>query len=157
MVDEWKIMTGENRSTRRKTSPSATSSTTYLTQTDLGSNPNLRGDRPATNCLNHGTVRTFRCFKAENAFCAIAVCYSYKCAEIRDCLHAEGLLSQKINVIYSSYTSVNNYTLSWRWRRTALTHSRLLLTWMIFCIWFSPYRAVNTLRLGYKKQSVNVA
>ena len=80
----------------------------YLTQTDLGSNPKLRGDRPVINYLNHGTVRTVRCFNLENAFCAIAVCYSDKCSDIRDCLHAEGLPSWKIKVIYSSYTSVNN-------------------------------------------------
>jgi hypothetical protein len=52
---EWKL-TGENRSTRRKTCPSATLSTTNPTWTDPGSNPSLRGGRPATNRLNHGTA-----------------------------------------------------------------------------------------------------
>jgi hypothetical protein len=42
--------------TRRKTCPSATLSTTNLTWTDPGSNPGLRGERPATNCLSHGTA-----------------------------------------------------------------------------------------------------
>jgi hypothetical protein len=46
-------LTGENRSTRGKTCPSTTSSTTW---TDLGSNPGLRGGRPATNSLSHGTA-----------------------------------------------------------------------------------------------------
>jgi hypothetical protein len=46
-------LTGENRSTRGKTCPSATLSTTNPTITDPGSNPGLRGERPATN---HGTA-----------------------------------------------------------------------------------------------------
>jgi hypothetical protein len=45
---------GENRSTRGKTCPSATLSTTNPTLTDPGSNPSLRGGRPATNRLSHG-------------------------------------------------------------------------------------------------------
>jgi hypothetical protein len=49
-------MTGENRSTRGKTCPSATLSTTNPTSTDLGSNPGLRGARPAANRLSHGTA-----------------------------------------------------------------------------------------------------
>jgi hypothetical protein len=49
-------LTGENRITRGKTCPSATLSTTNPTWTDPGSNPGLRGDRPATNRLSHGTA-----------------------------------------------------------------------------------------------------
>ena len=45
-------LTGENRRTRRKTCPSATLSTTNPTWTD----PGLRGERPATNRLSHGTA-----------------------------------------------------------------------------------------------------
>jgi hypothetical protein len=48
------ILTGENRRTRRKTCLSATLSTTNPTSTDLGANPDLRGERPATNDLSHG-------------------------------------------------------------------------------------------------------
>jgi hypothetical protein len=48
-------MTGENRSTRGKTCPSAILSTTNPTGTDPGSNPGLRGGRPATNRLSRGT------------------------------------------------------------------------------------------------------
>ena len=51
-------LTGENRSTRGKTCPSATLSTTNPTWTDRGSNPGLRGERPATNRLSHGTAYT---------------------------------------------------------------------------------------------------
>jgi hypothetical protein len=47
-------LTGENRSTRGKTCTSATLSTTNLTWTDPGSNPDLRSDRPVTNRLSHG-------------------------------------------------------------------------------------------------------
>jgi hypothetical protein len=39
-----------------KTCPSATLSATNTTWTDPGSNPGLRGGRPATNRLNHGTA-----------------------------------------------------------------------------------------------------
>jgi hypothetical protein len=42
-------LTGENRSTRGKTCPSTTLSTTNPTWTDPGSNPDLHGERPATN------------------------------------------------------------------------------------------------------------
>jgi hypothetical protein len=51
-------LTGENRSirTRRKTCPSVTLSTTNPTWTDPGSNPGLRGERPATNRISHGTA-----------------------------------------------------------------------------------------------------
>jgi hypothetical protein len=49
-------LTGENRSTRGKTCPSATLSTTHPTWTDLGSNAGLRGERLATNRLSHGTA-----------------------------------------------------------------------------------------------------
>jgi hypothetical protein len=49
-------LTGENRRTRGKTCPSATLSTTNPIWTDPGSNPALRGGRPAANRLNHGTA-----------------------------------------------------------------------------------------------------
>jgi hypothetical protein len=50
------ILTGENRRTRRKTCPSATSPTTNPTWIDPGANPSLRGKRPATNHLSHDTA-----------------------------------------------------------------------------------------------------
>jgi hypothetical protein len=49
-------LTGENRSIRGKTCPSATLSTTNPTWTDPGSNPGLRDERPANNRLSHGTA-----------------------------------------------------------------------------------------------------
>jgi hypothetical protein len=42
--------------TRRKTCPSATLSTTNRTWTDPVSNTGIRGERPATNRLSHGTA-----------------------------------------------------------------------------------------------------
>jgi hypothetical protein len=54
-------LTGEKPTTRIKTCPTAN-----LTWTDPGSNLGLRGERPATNRLSHGTaiyrldVRHFR-------------------------------------------------------------------------------------------------
>jgi hypothetical protein len=50
-------LTGETRITREKTCPSATLSTTNPTWTDPGSNSGLRGERPATNRLSHGTAQ----------------------------------------------------------------------------------------------------
>jgi hypothetical protein len=52
-------LTGENRSrpTPGKICPSATLSTTNPTWTVPGSNPDLRGERPATNRLSHGTAK----------------------------------------------------------------------------------------------------
>jgi hypothetical protein len=49
-------LTGENGSTWGKTCPSAILSTTNPTWTDPGSNPTLRGERPATNRLSYGTA-----------------------------------------------------------------------------------------------------
>jgi hypothetical protein len=49
-------LAGENRSTRGKTCPSTTLSTTNPTWTDPGLNPSLRRERPATNRLRHGTA-----------------------------------------------------------------------------------------------------
>jgi hypothetical protein len=43
--------------TRRKPCPSATLSTTNPTWTDPGSNPGVRGERPAINRLSHGTAQ----------------------------------------------------------------------------------------------------
>jgi hypothetical protein len=53
-------LTGENRSTRRKTCPSATLSIKNPTWTDPESNPGLRGERPATNRLSHGTATSIK-------------------------------------------------------------------------------------------------
>jgi hypothetical protein len=52
---EWYI-DRENRRTRRQTCPSATLSATNPTWIDLGANPGLRGEKPATNDLSHGTT-----------------------------------------------------------------------------------------------------
>jgi hypothetical protein len=54
---QWNdILTGENRTTRKKTCPSATLSTSNPTWIYPGANPGLRGERPATNNLIHGTA-----------------------------------------------------------------------------------------------------
>jgi hypothetical protein len=46
--------------------PSATLSTTNLTWIDPGANPGLRGERPATNRLSHGTAHNWLLF-SENS------------------------------------------------------------------------------------------
>jgi hypothetical protein len=58
--DGGMILTGENPRTRRKNCPSATLSATNPTWIDPGANPGLRGERPATNDLSHGTARAER-------------------------------------------------------------------------------------------------
>jgi hypothetical protein len=55
-------LTGETRSTREETCPSATLSTTNLTRTDPGLNPGLRGEKPATNRLSHDTALDNHCY-----------------------------------------------------------------------------------------------
>jgi hypothetical protein len=50
------ILAGENPSTRIEALTSATLFTTNLTRNDPESNLNLRGDRPATDSLRHGTA-----------------------------------------------------------------------------------------------------
>jgi len=50
------VLTWENRSTRRISRPSVTSSITNLTCTDLGSNPRLCCGRPVTNRLSQSTA-----------------------------------------------------------------------------------------------------
>jgi hypothetical protein len=54
--DGGMILTGENRRTGTKTCPSATLSTKNPTWINPGANPGLRGERPATNDLSHGTA-----------------------------------------------------------------------------------------------------
>jgi hypothetical protein len=49
---------GKTESTRRKNSSSAPLSTTNPTSTARGLNPDLGGEKPETNCLNPGVVRT---------------------------------------------------------------------------------------------------
>jgi hypothetical protein len=70
-------LTGDNRSTRGKTCPSATLSTINPTWTDPVSNSGLRGERPATNRLSHGTaqVRLLRLFGSSVCF-PVSVCLS---------------------------------------------------------------------------------
>jgi hypothetical protein len=56
MEHQWNEIDRRKPTTRRKTCPSATLSTTNPTWTDPGSNSGLRGERPATNRLSHGTA-----------------------------------------------------------------------------------------------------
>jgi hypothetical protein len=50
------MLTGKNRSTWRKTCPTATLFTTNPTSTELGSNPALRVERPAATPMSHCTA-----------------------------------------------------------------------------------------------------
>jgi hypothetical protein len=51
------ILTGENRRTWRQPCPNATLPTRLLKWTDQGTNPGLRGKKPPTNRLSHGTTK----------------------------------------------------------------------------------------------------
>jgi hypothetical protein len=56
MLHRWiEIDRGKPKYSGKKTCPSTTFSTTDPTWTDPGSNQDLRGERPATNLLSHGT------------------------------------------------------------------------------------------------------
>jgi hypothetical protein len=78
IIQEWiqnngrMILTGENRRTRRKTCPSVT----LPTWTDLGANPGLRGEKPATNRLSYGTAVAFILL---TTFQPINLCLSSPC------------------------------------------------------------------------------
>jgi hypothetical protein len=52
----WNDTDKEKQNTRSKSCPIATWSAINLTRIGLGSNPNVRCDKPATNRLDHGTV-----------------------------------------------------------------------------------------------------
>jgi hypothetical protein len=56
MEHRWNESDRGNQSTRGKTCPSATLSTTNPTWTDPWSNPGLLGERPVINRLGHGTA-----------------------------------------------------------------------------------------------------
>ena len=56
------VLTGENRSIGIKLCPSATSSTTHLIRTGLGSNPDICGEKPVTSRLYHGTKSRRGCY-----------------------------------------------------------------------------------------------
>jgi hypothetical protein len=53
---EWYIDRGKPKNLEKKTCTSATSSTTNLTWIYPGANQGLRGERPATNDMSHGTA-----------------------------------------------------------------------------------------------------
>jgi hypothetical protein len=60
MEHRWNEIDRGKPTTRKKTCPSATLSTTNPTWTDPGSNPGLRSERPETNRLSHGTAEVVK-------------------------------------------------------------------------------------------------
>jgi hypothetical protein len=54
MEHRWNDTDEADRGTWRYTCPTATPCTINLAQTDPGSNPGFRGERPATDRLSHG-------------------------------------------------------------------------------------------------------
>ena len=59
MEHRWNGIDGKTEVLGGKTCPSATLSTKNPTWTDPGLNPGLRGERPATNHVSHGTAWDF--------------------------------------------------------------------------------------------------
>jgi hypothetical protein len=67
MEHRWnEIDRGKPKYSGGKTYPSVTLSTTNPTWTDPGSKPGLRGGRPLTNRLSHGTALVQQVYKPEN-------------------------------------------------------------------------------------------
>jgi hypothetical protein len=80
---EWNWQ-GKTEVLREKTCPSATLSTTNHTWTDPGSNPGLRGERPATNPLSHttalviiNTMAKYKSLNSENFLTSLMIITDY--------------------------------------------------------------------------------
>jgi hypothetical protein len=56
MEHQWNEIDRGKLTTRRKTCPVPLCPPQISHGLDLGPNPGLRGERPATNCLSHGTA-----------------------------------------------------------------------------------------------------
>jgi hypothetical protein len=88
-TDTWKL-----KYLGGKTCLSATFSTTNPTWTDPGSNPDLRGERPATNRLSHDTATKNQVTKPVTTTARYKLHrFMYKTAidEISKLLHRQGL------------------------------------------------------------------
>ena len=71
-------LTGEDRSTRRKSFPNATLSTTDFTWTSQGRNSSLCSERPSTNHPGRGMAFVmFLCWRVANVVHAVQVCTSW--------------------------------------------------------------------------------
>jgi hypothetical protein len=77
-------LTGGNRSTQGKNRPIATLSTTNSTWTDPGSNPGLGGERPATDCLSHGTAFFILDLTSDSSYMFTENMVPEKCINIPD-------------------------------------------------------------------------
>jgi hypothetical protein len=75
-------LTGENRSTRGKTYPSAILSTINSTWTDPGSNTGLRGERPASNRLSHGTACGFTLIFRSSEIIKMQSCFIWRLSDV---------------------------------------------------------------------------
>jgi hypothetical protein len=69
----------KNRRTRRKPCPSATLSTTNPTWTDPGEKSGLRGQRPVTNDLSHGTAIKRRSWSHGRSHCVFESLLRHGC------------------------------------------------------------------------------
>jgi hypothetical protein len=90
----------ENRSTRRKTYPSATLSTTNSIWQGQGSNPGRRGRKSMSNRLSYGSARANESVKQEIIRALLAVCFT-PVSRTAFCSFS------MMEPIFSSYTSLN--------------------------------------------------
>jgi hypothetical protein len=88
------ILTGEIQGTRRKTCCSASLSTTNPTWANSGTNPDLRGERTATNRLSHGTA------KLPSYYISFNVCQK-KCPAFK--------MRRLVCVIFTELKTIYNY------------------------------------------------
>jgi hypothetical protein len=118
--DGGMILTGEDRRTRRKTCPSATLSTTNPTWIDPDANPGLRGERPATNHLSHGTASCY-IYQAENRATGYMTHCCVMCDLFTDCFSATQIMR----------AASRNYECDAFWRggvlQSGLIHQKTLL------------------------------
>jgi hypothetical protein len=102
--------TGETRSTRGKTCPSATSSNKNPIWTEPGSNPGLRGGRLAANRLSHGTAQTMRwiCCSARSS-CSLTGLHGSRVSHRQSCRCEYTWLRAPCNcIVTTAYSIVNN-------------------------------------------------
>jgi len=139
MVDERKIMNGENWSTRRKTSPSATLSTTSHRRTwDRARTSAVRASRQTAWSTGRSELSDVSSQRTLSVLWPSAIVIMFRNTRLSPCRGAD-VLEDKDNIFLIHVgKQLPDYTLTWRRRQTALTHSRLLLTWMIYKIQSVP-------------------
>jgi hypothetical protein len=95
--------------------PSATLSTTNPTWIDLGTNPGLRGERPATNRLSHGTALFLKLLNAiaEKQFCLTSIFYSTAQIGFSMLQHTQSHYTQNPPQPHAAVSEGNDLVITW--------------------------------------------